>query len=258
LDQWTSGLWLANIVLLVILAGKLVQSGLFLRYKAFFFLVCFLAARNSVIELLSGKLEPSFWFWLATEPILVLSFIVAVIETYALALNHYRSLRTFSSHVLGWSIVIASVISVLSILPDLQFNAEPENAMFLLTNVVRRGIYTSLLAFLSLLLVGITIYPVKMSRNAVIHCILFSVLFFSYAATILGMNFKGYDFVEVVNSVFAVVDSVVFVLWIVLLSPAGETVQRSVRANLSEEEAARMMKVIQRMNDAIADTSKRL
>lgn len=258
MDDWTHALWLANIVLLAVLSARLVRTRLFLRYKAFFFLVCFLAVRNSVVEVIATDTEASFWFWLVTEPIMVLSFIVAVIETYALALNHYKALSTFSSHVLSWSIVIASVISVLSIFPDLQFNALPENSTFLLTNVIRRGIYTSLLAFLTLLLVGITIYPVKMSRNAVIHSILFSLLFFSYAATILAINFQGFDFIPIANRVFAVVASCCFVLWTLFLSPAGETVQRSVRANLSEEEAARMMKVIQRMNDAIADTSKRL
>lgn len=258
MGDWTHGLWLANIVLLVVLAAKLVRTRLFLRYKAFFFLVCFLAVRNSVVELVANDPQASFWFWLATEPIMVLSFIVAVIETYAIALSHYKALSTFSSHVLSWSIVIASVISILSIFPDLQFNAAPENNTFLLTNVIRRGIYTSLLAFLSLLLVGITIYPVKMSRNAVIHSILFSILFFSYAATILGINFRGSDFIPLANAVFAVVASCCFVLWTVSLSPAGETVQRSVRTNLTEEEAARMMKVIQRMNDAIADTRKRV
>jgi hypothetical protein len=257
-NDWVHGVWLANIVLLVILAAKLVRSRLFLRYKAFFFLVCFLAARNSVVEVISDKPTTSFWFWFATEPIMVLAFIVAVIETYAVALSHYKALSTFSSHVLSWSIAIASVISVLSIFPDLQFNAAPENSTFLLTNVIRRGIYTSLLAFLTLLLVGITIYPVKMSRNAIIHCMLFSVLFFCYTATILGMNFEGSEFIPLANAVFAVVSSLSFVLWTVLLSPAGEVVQRSVRTNLTEEEAARMMKVIQRMNDAIADTRKRV
>ena len=258
MGDWIHALWLANIVLLVVLAAKLVRTRLFLRYKAFFFLVCFLAVRNSVLEVIASDTKASFWCWLASEPIMVLSFIVAVIETYALALNHYRALSTFSSHVLSWSIVIASVISVLSIFPDLQFNAAPEDNVFLLSNVIRRGIYTSLLAFLTLLLVGITIYPVKMSRNAVVHSILFSILFFSYAATILAMNFQGYDFIPSANAAFAVVASCSFVLWTLLLSPAGETVQRSVRTNLTDEEAARMMKVIQRMNDAIADTRKRV
>lgn len=267
-------LWFANLALLVILAAKLAWCGLHLRYRAFFFWICFQAGRNAILALLNWQggftlnlwfrpepfsaVEIYFYLWFWTEPILVVAFILAVFEIYSLALQHYRGIRTISRRILTLSLVLASVISVLSILPDLQFNAAVENSWFLLTNVIRRGIYTSLLTFLILLVSFITIFPVRLSRNSVLHVGLFTTVFLVYSATILTMNLQGIDVVPLVNAISNSVTALALLAWILFFTPAGETVERTVRSGLSDSEAEGLLLKLRQINDSLADSRKRL
>ena len=274
MDELNRSLWLFNLALMVTLAAKLLWSGLHLRYKAFFFLICFQAGTNAVLDLLKpgngfsldfwfrsepfNAVEIYFYFWFWTEPILVIAYIVAVFEIYSLALQRYRGIRTISRRILTLSLVLASVISVLSILPDLQFNAVPENAWFLLTNVIRRGIYTSLLAFLILLVSFITIFPIRLSRNSIVHVGLFTTVFLANSATILTMNFRGMDVVPVIDVITACVSALTFLTWILFFTPAGESMERTVRSRLSEPEAEGLLLKLRQINDSLSDSHKRL
>lgn len=274
MTELNHALWLVNVFLLVALATKLVWSGLHLRYRAFFFWVCFQAGRNAILALLNrgsdfslslwfrpqpfDAVEIYFYFWFWTEPILVVTFILAVFEIYSLALQRYRGIRTISKRILTLSLVLASVISVLSILPDLQFNATAENSWFLLTNVIRRGIYTSLLAFLILLVSFITIFPVRLNRNSVLHVGLFTIVFLANSATILTMNFQGVDIVPLINAISASVSGLSFLSWILFFTPAGEAVERTVRSGLSEPEAEGLLLKLRQINDSLSESQKRL
>ncbi|MCZ2153391.1 MAG: hypothetical protein LC114_05745, partial [Bryobacterales bacterium] len=173
--ELSHALGLMNLALMVALALKLVWGGLHLRYRAFFLWVCFQAGTNAILDLIRksqgfsiqmpfraepfDSVELYFYFWFWTEPILVIALVVAVFEVYSLSLERYRGIRTISRRILTLCLVVASLISVFSILPDLQFHADPENSWFLLTNVIRRAIYTSLFAFLILLVSFITVFP---------------------------------------------------------------------------------------------------
>ncbi len=267
-------LWLINLLFLVILAARLLWTGLSRRYKAFFFWVCLLAGRNALLQFLNSggdfslglwfrpepfdAVEIRFYFWFWTEPIVVIAFVLAIFEIYSLALQRYRGIRTISRRILMLALVLASVISVLSILPDLQFNAEPANSWFLLTNVIRRAIYTSLLAFLVLLVSFITIFPVRMNRNTILHVGLFSVAFLANSATILTMNFRGMDIVPLVNGITASAWAFASLAWILFFTPAGETVERTVRSGLSDAEAEGLLLKLRQINDSLADSRKRL
>ncbi len=263
-----------NVLLLAVLVARLVWNGLHLRYRAFFFWVCFQAFRTAALVILIrdrgfslhlwfrpepfSAVEAYFYFWFWTEPILIVAFVVAVFEIYSLSLQRYRGIRTISRKILTLSLVLASVISVLSILPDLQFNADPENTWFLLTNVIRRGIYTSLLAFLVLLVSFITIFPVQLSRNSILHVGLFTTVFLSNSLTILTMNFWGPDVIPLINAVTNSVLALAYLSWILFFTPAGETVERTVRSGVSEPEAELLLMKLRQINDSLTESHKRL
>ncbi|MDZ7640197.1 MAG: hypothetical protein U5J83_18415 [Bryobacterales bacterium] len=272
MNELNHALWLVNLLLLVGLASKLVWSGIHLRYKAFFLWVCFQVARNGLLDLLNRQeslsitlwfrpepfepVEIYFYFWLWSEPILVLTFILAVFEIYSLALQRYRGIRMLSTRALTLAMVLATLISALSIMPDLQFNAAADNAWFLLTNVIRRGIYTCLFAFIVLLVSFITFFPVRLSRNSILHVGLFSTVFLANAASILSMNFGGPDVIPVVNAATAAVSTIAFLAWILFLTPAGETVERSVRSNISSAEAESILAKLRQVSDSLASSKK--
>lgn len=250
--------WWSNVILLVLLAARLSWNGLVTRYRSFFSLIVLIATRNLVLELLSGHTVAYFWVWLATEPLLVVTYILAVFELYSVALRRYAGIQTASRRLLVLALIIASCISVLSIFPDLQFNATSENELFMLVNVIRRGVYTSLLAFLVLLVSFITIFPVRLSRNAMLHVVIFTVSFLFFSAAILVVNLRGVDFVPVFNLVAGVVALFCGAAWCLFLTPAGEGVETSMPSRLSPEQAKRLLDKLKVVNDSLADSGKRM
>lgn len=265
---------MANLALMVALALKLVWGGLHLRYRAFFFWVCFQAGTNAILDLLRrgegfsiqlpfraqpfDSVEIYFYFWFWTEPVLVIALVVAVFEIYSLALQRYRGISTISRRILTICLVLASLISIFSILPDLQFNADPENTWFLLTNVIRRAIYTSLFAFLILLVSFITIFPVRLSRNSILHVALFTIVFLANSATTLAVNFHGFEMIPVINIVIASISALSFLAWILFLTPGGEIVERTVRSSLSASEAEGLLLKLRQINDSLTESHRRL
>lgn len=274
MGELNHALWLANLALMVVLALKLVWNGLHLRYRAFFLWVCLQAGTNAVLDLLRrseglsiqlpfraqplDSIELYFYFWFWTEPVLVIALVVAVFEIYSLSLERYRGIRTISRRILTLCLVLASLISVFSILPDLQFNADPENAWFLLTNVIRRAIYTSLFAFLILLVSFITVFPVRLSRNSIIHVGLFTIVFLANSLTILAMNFRGIDVIPVIDVIGGGISALAFLTWILFLTPGGEIAERTVRSSLSASEAEGLLLKLRQINDSLTESHRRL
>ncbi len=250
--------WIAHIVLLVLLSIRLFWSGLFLRYRCFFALVVLLAVRNLALSLAQGHVFAFFWIWMATEPIVVLAYILTVFEIFALTLQRYHGLRVFSRSVLTFAMVAASAISVLSIFPDLEFNASADNQWFLLVNVVRRGLYTSLLGFLVLLVTLISFFPVRLSRNTILHVVLFSTWFLFHTSASLAINFRGKDFVPLVNAAAGLVAVLTSAAWCFLLTQAGEKVETAVRSNLSDEQAGMLLDKLKSINESLAVSRRRL
>lgn len=256
--QIENALWWFNIPLLGTLSLRLLWNGMALRYRYLFFLVTFMACRLFLLELVKSDTKLFFHVWIITEPFLVLAYTLAVFEIYGMALHRYQGLKTVSKRVLTFAIVIASLISVLSIFPDIQFNASLENQTFLLVNVVRRGVYTSLLVCLVLLLSFITIFPVRLSRNTIVHAIVFSVTFLFFTVSLLTANLGGIDSVPLINLGAALTAALASITWALFLTPAGESVESAMPNRLTAKQADALLEKLRAINDSLADTGKRL
>ncbi len=252
-------LWWLNIPLLGLVSLRLLWNGLATKYPSFVFLIVFLALRNTVLELLTGEGGIVVWYyrvWLVTEPMLVIAYTLAVFELYALALARYEGLRTASRRVLVLAMVIATTVSVLSIFPDIQFNATAQDQQFLLINVLRRGLYSSLLVFLVLLVSFITIFPIRLSRNSIVHIILFAVSFLFFTVSSLTVNLQGADVIPIFNLAAALVGVIASMGWFFFLTPAGEGIERTVTSSLSAEQAGVFLDKLQSINDSLANSRK--
>ncbi len=249
-------LWWLHTGLLVVLVARFIWSGLVATFPAFVCLIGLLALHSFAMELLAGNVVWSLRTWLVAEPIVVIAYTLAVFELYSLALARYPGLRTTCRRVLLLAMVIASTVSVLSIFPDLQFNAAASDSQFLLVNVLRRGIYTSLLVFIVLLVSFITIFPVKLSRNSIIHIVVFSGSFLFYSVSILTMNLQGRDVIPLVNMVAALVGVMASLAWLFALNPAGEDTSTHLRPGVSGEQAALLLEKLQSINDSMGSSRK--
>jgi hypothetical protein len=152
--------------------------------------------------------------------------------------------------------VIASIVSLLSIFPDLHFNASASDSQVLVVNVLRRGIYTSLLVFLVLLVSFISVFPVRLSRNTVIHIVVFSVSFLFFTVSSLAVNLQGVDVIPLLNLTAALVGVMASLVWLFALNPAGEHTDTHLRPGVSGKQAAVLLEKLQSINDSMSNSRK--
>src|SRR5205814_8145355 len=106
-----------------------------------------------------------------------------------LVLGRYPSLQTAGRCAMYGGVLISSAISILALLPRLR----PAQKSRLLTYwfPVDRGVSFGLAIFLLVMMFLVSRFPIKLSRNVILHTSLFTILFLNHALNNLFHTFFG-------------------------------------------------------------------
>jgi hypothetical protein len=175
--------------------------------------------------------------WMATEPVLWVFYVLVVLELYSLILQNYKGIASLGRWVLLGGLVIAVVLSVLTLSADMM---TPDRYPLLRQMlVIERGIVSSLVIFLLIISCFLAWYPVPLNRNVVVHCIVYAVYFLGVALLILLRNVVGDAVNRTMNILISGVTLVCLAFWFRFLSAEGEAVKVRLRPQptAGEEEA---------------------
>jgi hypothetical protein len=244
---------------------RLLTSGLYRRYRIFFAYFVFRVPYMTgflILAHLKGlpggdgiRSNLYFYAFICSEPLLLLAYILMVIELYSLVLERYRGLYTFGRWVMYGAVVVSASISVLTLLPKLGPSL-PEPSKRLMYEVgAERGVDLALVIFILLIVWFLSKYPVPLSRNVVVHTVIYSVFFLSDALVLLWRTLLGYNVAGTYNVIATAVSSVCAVAWCILLSARGEEVRVQVPIRpLSEE---RILQQLDLLNQTLLKISKK-
>jgi hypothetical protein len=166
-----------------------------------------------------------FYVYIFSEPIFLLLYILVVVELYSLVLERYKGLYTLGRWAMYGAVLISGTISVLTLLPKLGPSL-PEPSRLLMYEVgAERGVDLALVIFILLIVWFLTKYPVPLSRNVVVHTVIYSVFFLSDALVLLWRTLLGYHVTFSINVVATAISSTCAIAWWLLLSAKGEEVQ---------------------------------
>ena len=157
-----------------ILAVRLFALGLNRRYRVFFFYLIFATVRFGVFASLRQGGNAYEKIWVLTEPLEWLLYVLVVLEIYALVLQDYRGLSTMGRWVLIAAVVVALLASAISLMAPSQ---STQSHLMRYYYVAERAVYFSLVVFLLSILGLLMQYPITLSRNIVVHSMVFSVYF---------------------------------------------------------------------------------
>jgi hypothetical protein len=206
-------------------ALKLFTSGLYRRYRFFFF---YLASRIPygicllVLDVNSGLYQE---FWTVTTPLFWLLYVLVVFELCGLILEEHRGLYTLGRWAMCLGLAVSVALSLLSLLPHIT-PATPQSSRIMgYILATERGVDFSLAIFILLILFFLTRYPVPVSRNVAVHSVVFSVFFLSNTLGLLLRSVFGLDINDRVNLFLMGISSACVVAWLVLLNAKGEEVR---------------------------------
>jgi len=213
---------LVTVALAAILSIRLFVSGLYRRYRAFFCYLVFYALREGVLGSLDTSNRLYEKIWVLTEPVEWFFLALVVLELYSLVLYDYQGLATAGRWALIMAVVVALAASGISLLAPSHDTLQ--GALMRYYYVADRAIYFSLVVFLLTILGFLMQYPVILSRNIIVHSIVFSVYFLSNTFIFVLLSTRGYthQLLDAVVHAIEVINIAAMATWLAMLTPAGE------------------------------------
>lgn len=250
-------LW-ANTVAYAVLAARLWFTGLVKRYPFFFGFICFRVVRALTLSLLPLHSTAYAQVWLVTQPVLWICYILVLLELYGLVLETYKGLATVGRWALTVGMGIAVVLSVVSLGADLTAGSQYPVLLHYWT-VIDRGVQSSLILFLLFITIFLAWYPIKLSRNIVLHSVVYAFYFLTGACGVLVRNsWSESKFIaEAANLGLSFAGLLCLMAWILFLRPRGEHVTVAKRPQWSAEDEAHLIRQLSAINASLLRAARK-
>jgi hypothetical protein len=241
-----------------LMAYKLYRTGLYRLYPIFFAYFTF-RIPNGIWPLFFDGASPTYQkIWISTEPIILTFYILMIRELYRLVLEKYKGLYTLGRWAMYLAMTVSVIISGLSLLPRIKPSTAQRSKMMAYVLATERGVNTALAIFIVLLLLFLSRYPVRLSRNVRTHSVIYSVFFLSNTFVVLMRSLFGLRMVDEVNIALMGVAAVCLVAWLALLSPQGaEAVAPAPSATLGPQYEHRLLTQLDSLNAALLKVGAR-
>jgi hypothetical protein len=194
--------------------------------------------------------------YFATQPIAWVLNALVVLEVFQSALAAHPGIATLGRRTVTFALIAAAGLSVGTLL---LLSGIPHSPFEILERylLVERVIYSSLLAFLLILLAFLAYYPVPLSRNALVHASILSIYFVTRVTLWIIRNLAGPQFTQTANLTLAVVVAAALISWTICLTRAGEAqkVRSSRRSDKAEEE--RLIAQLERINATLLRSGRK-
>jgi len=232
---------------MIFTCARLWHFGLHRRYRVFFAYLVFSSVRSGILLIFDVSSSFYFKFWIVTEPVLWLFYILLVLELYSLVLEAHKGLYTVGRWALWGALSVAMASALVSLLPQ---SGTPYGPSWLVGFyvLVERGLLFSLVIFLILMLWFLSHYPVVLRRNVVIHSVVYAIFFLSSSVTFLAHSFLGYEVARPLNALFTAIMAICVVGWMTLLDGAGEVEKRSLKRAWNTAEDRRLIEQLDSLN----------
>ena len=249
-------LWFGNTLLGVVLLLRLVLLRLHRIYLWFFYYLC-----TSVVQSLLGidlMADPHryAWLYILSQPLIWFLFILIVLELYSLVLKNHRGIASLSRWTLMAGLGISIAISFFTLLPDLH-RIEGPYPVLLYYSVIERGIISSLVVFLLLILAFLVLYPVPLSRNLLVHAVVYCVYFLSSTLTLFIRHMAGFATTRTVSTMLIGLTTLCLMAWIAFLRRTGEVRTIIVGHRWRPEDEERLVEQLDAINSVLLRSARK-
>jgi len=250
IDTWEGVLWLFSGLATAALLVRLIAFGFVRQYQ---FFVAFLAlALVRDVLFASGWLSKQtyglVYFW--SELLNLFLFTLITLELFSLILSKYPGIQSVSKWFLSGSLGISMVLAVFSLYPDMAKLQQFQFGINLGTLfVINRGVYCALVLLILMMAFFLVWYPVRLSRNVVVHSFVFALYFLGKALVVLYRNLGGDS--RAASSGILIFSAVCVVAWNVLITRTGEQTEMVVGHAWDRDEEQRLLEQLEGLNSAV-------
>jgi hypothetical protein len=249
-------LWVVTILAGVLTVARLYRLDLHRIYRYFWIYLALRTARSAFLYFLADRSSDYAWTWVLTQPLVWILYVLIVLELYSLVFGEYPGIYTLSRWVLSGGLIVAVALSAASFW--LTSAAPPDNAPVIrYYTLIERGVDSSLVIFLLILVAFLAWYPVPLRRNALAHSIVYCVFFISNTGVLLVRNIAGLQVHEMVNTGVLAISSICVLAWLFLFSREGETRKASLRNYFQPGDEMRAIEQLGALNRSLTRAVQR-
>jgi len=234
----------ANLIVVL----RMLSLGLYRVYPLFFSFLCLMAVPESSSLFFGAGSKQFFYTYVYVEPLLNLFYILVVWELFSVIFRNYAGLRSLSRWMMGIAAAIAPIGFFLTIFAP---GAHAFKGYSLRLIKFERGLALGLVIFIIILLFFISRYPIKLPRNNIVHCMLYSIWFSGVAALLVLASFVPKGYPHAINASLVLLGLFCYLGWAFLLSKTGEYQETRVRQNISPEREKALIGELNAMNDVL-------
>lgn len=245
----------------LLVAAKLYRSGLYRRYRVFFAYFLFRVPNASYPLLVDVKSPIYFYFWVFTEPLVWVFYVWVVLELCRLVLERHQGLYTLGKWAMSVGMAISVTLSVLSVLAKFKA-APPQRSRSLHNSIIGyflatdRGVTFCLAIFLLLMLLLLSRYPVRLSRNVVLHTTLYTIFFLSNTLNVILLSVFGLHLFTTIDTGLMGVSALCILAWLIFLTPKGEEVRVNI-PHFAPENEKRFLYHLDALNSTLLKVSRK-
>ena len=254
---------LAKILQIVALLGavflvvRLWITGLWRHYPVFF---CYFVFRipNTTWPLIIKNATPLYQhLWMVTEPMSWVFHVLVVVELCRLVLTRHRGIYSLLRWAMYGSVAIAIAISILSLLPKIKPRMSLDTKLMGFWFATQRGIDFALAISLLLILFFLSRYPVRLSRNVLLHAAIYTLFFLGGALTMFLRVFAvSSAATKTTNLAIEGFSCACIFVWVIFLTPKGEEVQTSF-LNFGSRHEGQALRQLESLNATLLKASGR-
>lgn len=208
------------VIFTALLAIRLSSRGLSRKYPAFFSYLLFSAAQNAILLIPKKASNAYFWTWVVTEPIAFFFYVLMFLELYSMITSAHEGIRSVGRTALYIAVGAALAVSLAVSIP---FNAPVTHSRVLtFFYLAERTINLSLVTFLAVVLFMMMRYPISLSRNVILHSIIFSFYFLSNTVVYLALSLLGFG-EHTAGYAVNLLSCAAILVWLMKFHQVGET-----------------------------------
>jgi hypothetical protein len=238
------------LLLTCLLLAKLYLGGLAHSYRYFSFYLLFEAGCALVLMLTKKGTTMYGRIWLLSKPILWVLCLLVLLEVFSLVLARYPGIASLMRWTVTGAAGVSLAISVVSLTLDFQNPNEPF-PILRLAFAVQRTVDATMAISLLVPLLFMLQFPVRLSRNAVLHCLLFSAVVGVEAGCLFARNWYGLGSFAIANLVMTGGTILCRLGWIVWLTQTGEQTQQPVGPMCSPQMEQQLLDQLHAFNDVL-------
>jgi hypothetical protein len=178
-----------------------------------------------------------------------------VLELYRLILERHKGLFTVGRWAMYLGIIVSVGLSVLSLLPHIASAARQRSTVMPYLQAIDQGVNFSLAIFLLLVLFLLSLYPVSLSRNVLVHATVCTVLFLTSTLGVVLYRIFDLHLSTAIDLGLMGISSGCLLAWFFLLSPRGEQARLSMPW-MGPEEESRLLLHLDALNSTLLKASK--